>query len=43
MQLKVLWQEILKRFPTIEVVGEPVRVRSNFARGFSRLPVRIPA
>jgi cytochrome P450 len=43
MQLKILWQEILKRFPTIEVVGEPVRVRSNFARGFARLPVRIPA
>ena len=43
MQLKILWQEILLRFPKIDVVGEPVRVRSNFIRGFSSLPVRIPA
>ena len=43
LQLKILWQEILARFPVIEVVGEPVRVKSNFVHGFSSLPVRIPA
>jgi cytochrome P450 len=43
MQLKILWEEILKRFPVIEVVGEPTRVRSPFVRGFTHLPVRIPA
>ena len=43
MQLRILWEEILKRFPTIEVVGEPVRVRSPFVRGFTELLVRIPA
>ncbi len=43
MQLKILWEEILARFPTIEVVGEPTRVRSSFVRGFTSLPVRIPA
>ena len=43
MQLKILWQEILKRFPVIEVMGEPTRVRSNFVRGYASLPVRIPA
>ena len=42
LQLKILWQEILARFPVIEVLGEPVRVRSNFVRGYTRLPVRIP-
>ena len=42
LQLRILWEEILKRFPVIEVVGEPVRVRSTFVRGFSQLPVRIP-
>ncbi len=42
MQLKILWEEILKRFPVIEVVGEPTRVVSSFVRGFSHLPVRIP-
>ena len=42
MQLKILWEEILKRFPVIEVVGEPTRVLSNFVRGFTHLPVRLP-
>ena len=43
MQLKILWEEILKRFPVIEVVGEPTRVLSNFVRGYTHLPVRLPA
>ena len=43
MQLKILWEEILKRFPRIEVMGPPTRVRSPFVRGYTRLPVRIPA
>jgi cytochrome P450 len=42
LQLKILWEEILSRFDTIEVMGEPTRVRSSFVRGFSKLPVRIP-
>lgn len=41
LQLRVLWEEILKRFRAVEVVGEPVRVRSNFVKGFSALPVRV--
>jgi cytochrome P450 len=43
MQLRVVWEEILKRFPTIEVVGEPVRLKSCFLRGIRALPVSIPA
>ena len=43
LQLKILWQEILARFPAIEVMGEPTRVRSSFVRGYTSLPVRIPA
>jgi len=42
LQLKILWQEILARFESIEVLGEPTRIRSNFVRGYSKLPVRIP-
>ena len=42
LQLKILWEEILVRFPVIEVVGEAKRVRSPFVRGFTHLPVRIP-
>ncbi len=41
MQLRVLWEEILQRFRTVEVVGEPVRVHSNFVRGYSELPVKL--
>ncbi|MAU59647.1 MAG: cytochrome P450 [Parvibaculum sp.] len=43
MQLKILWEEILKRFSRIEVTGDPMRVRSNFVRGYASLPVRIHA
>jgi cytochrome P450 len=41
MQLRVVWEEILKRFHTVEVVGEPLRVRSNFVKGYAELPVRL--
>ena len=43
LQLKILWEEILKRFPVIEVMGEPTRVYSSFVRGFTHLSVRLPA
>ena len=42
LQLKILWEELLQRFPKIEVMGPPTRVKSGFVRGFSSLPVRIP-
>jgi cytochrome P450 len=41
LQLKIVWQEILKRFEKIEVVGEPERAYSSFLRGIVSLPVRI--
>ncbi|MEM1247307.1 MAG: cytochrome P450 [Acidobacteriota bacterium] len=41
MQLRVLWEEILQRFHTVEVVGEPRRTLSNFVRGYTRLPVKL--
>ena len=42
LQLKVIWEEILKRFPVIETVGEPKRVYSSFVKGYERMPVIIP-
>ncbi len=42
LQLKILWEEILARFPKIEVTGKPERVYSNFIRGIKSMPVRIP-
>jgi cytochrome P450 len=41
LQLRILWEEILRRGLAIEVVGPPVRIYSNFLRGFRALPVRL--
>ncbi len=41
LQLRILWEEILQRFENIELVGEVVRVRSNFVKGYSELPVKV--
>jgi len=41
MQLRVLWEEITKRFERVEVVGEPERSLSVFIHGFTNLPVRV--
>jgi cytochrome P450 len=43
LQLQIIWEEILKRFPRIDVVGPPQRVLSSFVRGYEALPVVIPA
>jgi cytochrome P450 len=43
LQLKIIWEEILKRFDKIEVVGEPKRPYSSFIKGYDHLPVRISA
>ena len=42
LQLKIIWEEILKRFPRIEVTGPPKRVLSSFVKGYEHLPVVIP-
>ncbi|MCB1693199.1 MAG: cytochrome P450 [Pseudomonadales bacterium] len=39
MQLRTIWEEIQQRFDRIELVGEPVRVASNFVKGYESLPV----
>jgi cytochrome P450 len=43
LQLKIIWEEILARFPRIELVGPPRRVFSSFVKGYEALPVVIPA
>lgn len=43
MQLKILWEEILKRDLRIEVLGPPKRVLSAFVHGITELPVKIAA
>jgi cytochrome P450 len=41
LTLKVEFSEILSRFGSFELTGEPVRVRSNFVGGLKHLPVRM--
>jgi cytochrome P450 len=41
LQLKIIWEEILKRYDKIEVMDEPVRPYSSFVKGYETLPVRI--
>jgi cytochrome P450 len=43
LQLKIIWEEIFKRFDRIDVVEEPKRVYSSFIKGYETLPVRIAA
>ena len=39
MQLRIIWEEIMKRFSHVEVTGEPKYLRSSFIRGITDLPV----
>lgn len=43
LQLRVLWEEIMKRFHTVEVVGDITRLPNNFIRGIKEVPVRVHA
>jgi cytochrome P450 len=40
MQVRVLWEEILKRFERVEMVRDPIRVNSSFVMGYSEVMVR---
>jgi len=42
LQLTIIWEEILKRFPEVIVTGEPKRTYSTFVKGYETLPVIIP-
>ena len=39
LQLRVLWEEIMKRFHKVEVVGPVERTFSSFVKGYTELPV----
>ncbi len=43
MQLRIVWEEILKRFKRIEVVEEPRRVNNSFVKGYEEMKVRVVA
>ena len=41
MQLRILWEEIMKRFKHVEVVDDVERLPNNFIRGIKDVPVRL--
>lgn len=41
MQLRILWEEIMQRFHTVELVGDVERLSNNFIRGIKSVPVRL--
>ncbi|NKB98224.1 MAG: cytochrome P450 [Pseudomonadales bacterium] len=41
LQLRILWEEIMARFHTVEVVDDIERLPNNFIRGIKDVPVRL--
>jgi cytochrome P450 len=41
LQIKILYEELLDRFPNIEAISKPTRVPSNFLNGISHQKVKI--
>jgi len=41
MQLRVIWEEILKRFRFIELSGDVERTYSSFVKGYTNMPVKV--
>ena len=43
MEIRVLFEELVRRVPRVEALGAPDRLRSNFIAGIKHLPVRFHA
>ena len=41
MEMRVMFEELFRRFPDIRLAGPPVRLRSNFINGIKHLPVML--
>jgi len=41
LELRVMFEELLRRQPRIELAGRPRRIRSYFLSGFTSMPVRL--
>jgi len=40
LEIRVLFEELLRRLPDIDLAGPPVRLRSSFINGIKHMPVR---
>jgi cholest-4-en-3-one 26-monooxygenase len=43
LEIRLLFEELVRRYPHIEALGKPDRLRSNFIGGIKHLPVRLSA
>jgi cytochrome P450 len=41
LEIKIAFEELLKRVDSLELTAEPERLRSNFFNGIKRMPVRV--
>jgi cytochrome P450 len=41
LEVRVVFEELLKRVDSVEIAGEPIRLRSNFINGIKHLPVKV--
>jgi cytochrome P450 len=41
LEARVFFEELLTSFDSIELTGEPIRLRSNFINGYRHVPVRL--
>jgi len=42
LEARVFFEELLARYPAIELAGEPTRLRSNLNNALRTLPVSVP-
>ena len=40
LEIQIMFEELLRRLPDIELAGPVERLRSNFINGIKRMPVR---
>lgn len=40
LEIRVMFEELLRRLPDVELAGEPERLRSYFINGIKRMPIR---
>jgi cholest-4-en-3-one 26-monooxygenase len=43
MEMRVMFEELLRRLPDLELAAPPRRLRSNFINGIKSMPVRFSA
>jgi cholest-4-en-3-one 26-monooxygenase len=43
LEIRVMFEELLRRLPNLELAGRPERLRSYFINGIKRMPVRFAA